>query len=864
MAHATQVQSLLQDLIKSHDFPTTEGSETPKLEENASQLLSDDRFGRTNQFEVKFRLEGLVEKSRILNKESLGNALQTRLDELSTVSNKWTPEVLSLLLHLSDRPVHKTRVEDLALLEPKESSAPLTWEDIIKDDPLEDQTAIWRDIDFAADGSEEDEYASLLSSQASAGEGDHEEPLTEDTEVDLDALVVPFDEKALDILSDAQDWRSQFARSEEQQSNDKDEAFQITELVAIREVVFMLLGLSTTIFGQDRGGKLAMNRKISLRNVSLESTTDLFGAFIELGQKLCTIRRWIMTKVDVPLEQVFQSVLHSRLKLIDSTFYTIQARLLNRSNTRVASLLDVYDETCMSSRLILQLHGILEGLNSVGESQRPFHILQSLYDQTCSNQSTGDDEGYEYMAKIFLKCFQTYLKPIRTWMATGEIGTHVRVMFVKKSDEGVSLQSLWQDQHRLAYNADGTLNAPQFLHVAGKKIFNTGKSINFLKQLGLNDALQTSQADVEPSMTYESVCQASEPFNLSPFPELFDTAFAQWTASKHHSSSTLLRDQLESRCGLRRSLEALEYIYFYRNGALSNSIVYPLFEKIERGKQCWNDAFTTIDLFHEAFSSIDCIDVERLSVQPASSGQISQNKQRLMTVLEGLNIVYALPWPVANIVRPESITMYQRVFILLTQIQRAKFLLQRYKLLAKASSTFYAVHVNLLWFVNTLLSHLTTLVITVNTMNMRYDMSRAEDVDAMIAVHQAYIAVLEDQCFLAKKHASLKQALVSILDLAIFFSDLHAESLGLQTQHSPKPTTPVSSADDEDDTKETPEPARNLERSGAQPTERLTQMHETYTQLLAIVTSAVEGASKADGGPVWEILSGNLSLGATG
>ena len=861
MAQATH--TLLQELIKAHDILST-GVDGARVKENALSLLSDTSSGRTNQFEVKARLEGLVEKCRILNNDPLGNALQTRLDKLPTVSNNWTPEVLSLLLSLSDRPVRKTRLEDLTLSQPEKPSAPLTWEEIIKEDPLEDQTAIWRDIDFTADGSDENADVRSALSESSFDENGLQGYWTENSELDLEALVVAVNKNALEVVSDAHNWREDAPNRGEDELHEKKDVFEVTELVAIREVIFMLLGLPTSIFEEDRNGNCRTKRNVRLCNVSEESVADLLDSFQGLGQKLCRLRHWIKAETDVPLEQSFRFALEARLKLFHSTLDALQMRILDNSHATVASLLAVYNEVHDSSRLIVQLHDILMALVPVEAALRPFELLQSLYSHTCTNQKDSDDEGYEYMARIFFQCFRTYLKPILAWMETGETSEQSRIMLIEKSNEEVSPHSLWQDQYRLVYNGDGVLKAPRFLHVAAKKIFNTGKSVHFLKKLGFNEPARIIQPNIEPLITYEAVCLMADPRNLSPFSELFHTALARWIASKHHSSSSHLRDRLESQCGLRGALSALEYIYFYYNGALSSNAVFPLFERIERAKRPLNDAFTTTELFNKAFASVDCIDLDRLSVRSTTSVHASNSKQRSMSILKSLSVSYLLPWPVANIIRPKSMPAYQRIFILLTQVLRAKYLLQRFKLLVNASSHSYAVHVNLLWFVNTLLSHLTTLVIAVNTAQMRRDLSNAEDVDAMIAVHEAYIAKLEDQCFLTKQHISLYQAVISILDLAVLFSDMQ----DTQAQHTSTGRVPekrrsesVSSSDEEDEaTKET----TPVIHPGNQRPGKLVQIYDTYIQLLTIATAAVEGASKADGSSVWEILAGNLAFGTVG
>ena len=115
-------------------------------------------------------LEGLEEKFRGLNNDRLADALRDRLNELTPRSTKWTPEVISLLLQLSNKPVVKTRVGDLELSNLPEATPPLTWEDLEADDPLPKQDAIWKDTDFAAESSDDDQEYYSYSNETSSSD----------------------------------------------------------------------------------------------------------------------------------------------------------------------------------------------------------------------------------------------------------------------------------------------------------------------------------------------------------------------------------------------------------------------------------------------------------------------------------------------------------------------------------------------------------------------------------------------------------------------------------------------------------------------------------------------------------------------
>lgn len=879
MAFAGQLGPLVEDLVKAHTDDST-GKQIEHLKRISLRTFANDRSGRINQFEISSRLQGLVEKCRILNRDTLGNAIQVRLEELSSKADKWTPEVLSLLLQLSDRPVHKTKVEDLELIQPASPPAPLTWSDIVADDPLEDQTALWQDIDFAADSSDENDDVETAVSESSEYEQDSGTFQTVDSEASFDGLTVPVTDQGLREITDAQFWKEGVVKTLDHDfpEEERKPKLMLTELQAIREVIFMLLSLPTSVYVQRETKMLMVSSEVRIGHAFGTSMTGLLNAFAEIGDKILALRDWAQKSTNIPLEQTFQAAIASRLQIVDGALFALQTRILNFSGSLVHSLLELYNEVCQFSRLLQQLHIILVDSGPIPESSRPFRILECLFDRTCINQSLGDDEGYRYMAEVFFDCFQTYLRPMRRWMESGEISTQDHVMFIRKSEGNVSLHSLWQDQYQLIYDSNGGLHAPRFLHLSAKKIFNTGKSVDFLGILGY-DKTRGTTLNSEPAMTFKSVCQTATMNMLCPFSELFNMSLDRWIASKHHSSSTRLHQQLESQCGLRKSLDALEHIFFCRNGALSGNATTPVFEKIDRGKR-WNDSFTLIELFQGAFAAVPCIDVDRLGVY--SGPHVSQDRRsdgRSMNVLETLRVTYLLPWPVANIIRPNSLRTYQRIFILLTQIHRAKHLLERRKFPRHSSSPLlYAIRTRLLWFTNTILIHLTAMVLSINTTKLRSDLARAEDVDAMIALHAAYVAQLEDQCFLAKQNASLRQAIISILDLTILFSDLQAEVSGSSLlpltaaiHKGPMEDSSPSSDEESDDygVHEVDEALGHRRAAGglhftadsAKIESKLLRMQDTFTQLLGFISAAVQNLNKADGGTIWEVLASHLALG---
>ena len=608
--------------------------------------------------------------------------------------------------------------------------------------------------------------------------------------------------------------------------------------------------------------------------------TGLLQGFAVVADKLLSIRRWVEKDERIPLEQTFQAALASRLEIFDRALSTIQTRILSRNAQPVLSLLELYNETSNISRFLLQTHEVLLELDVDSKLERPFRILECLFDRTCVNQAIGDAEGYEYMANLFFDCFQTYLKPIRLWMEQGQLTGRDGVIFIQRDERDFHLNSVWRSQYHLTKDSKGDLHAPKFLHVAAKKIFNTGKSVDFLgliaarpgdessvdflKHLEWKDHDLRRDLAKEVAMNYESVCQPAQLGLFSPFPELFDMALDRWIANKHQASSSELRAQLESRCGLRSSLDALECIYFARGDTNIND---GIFEKVDRGNSRWNDGLTMDDLFQGSLSSIS-FDRVKICPRPAIQ-QEARGARRSMNVLEDIRVSYSLPWPVANVIRTDSIEVYQRVFVFLLQLRRAKYLLQRRETVNGVRATakkpplqLYALRHRLLWLTNTMVTYIADMVLSAATADMRIAMDRAQDVDTMIAVHQAYITKLEDQCLLLKKHTSTRQAIISLLDLTILFSDVQASYAGntsTDTKASQKHAAHSNDRDsDSDSDVSSPCSALHAEL----PDEgRLKHMLDTFRNLHGFVTAAVRAISKNDNALCWEMLANNLAVG---
>ncbi|KAJ9640045.1 phosphoribosylformylglycinamidine synthase [Coniosporium tulheliwenetii] len=819
--------------------------------------------GLSNEFEVKASYEGLVEKFSILNRDDLADALDIRLKKLADVSSKFTPEILSLFLHLSDRPVEKSRLKDLEALKPPPPPPPLTWADIYADDPLNEE-GIWDDIDYAAESSEDEKNEEFLS----------------DLERNPHSFILVPDVKELHGIDEVQFWKRP-------DLVDGYGTVKITELQAVREVLFMLRGLPTSLFRLDEdSGAITCNTSYALEHAIPATFHHLLTSSKGIGVRIYGLHQWARLRQSVLVLQTLQASTTARLREFDTDVAKIEQRFVAPERPVLVSLIQVHSEIEALAHPLKALAATLSAVDG-SANRHTFKYLEALFDDTNIAQMAGDPGTFRFMADIFFECLQTYLKPVRKWMEEGELETDDQIFFVGVSDKGSEASSLWHERFVLRHGTDGNLHAPKFLHPAVRKVFNTGKSITFLKELGHNRMQDAFRTDVEPSLEFETVCSQNPAMLLTPFAELFNAAFENWIRSKHSAASLTLRQRLYEECGLWRSLDALEYIYFSRDGTLFQAFADELFERLEGRRRVWDDRFLLTELAQTTFSGIGCVNEDSIAIRVTST----KYPRRSIKTLSSISIEYMLPWSITNVIRRTSFKTYQRIFTFLLQVYRAKHLLRKLDFrsshavkVTKHTHLIYSLRYHMLWFTDILHAYLTSTVIDASTTTMRKRMAEAEDIDAMATVHEDYINRLRSQCLLSKNLAPIHQAIISLLDLCVLFTDAVAQpsarhapaeaptkrpTIGTNRRTSKRQATEppddesFSEDEDSDDGYEA-EAEKGASVAEGPVGERLGKLREQFEKLCTFVAVGLRGVGRVGAEPAWEMLAERLEWGEGG
>ncbi|WEW56183.1 hypothetical protein PRK78_001620 [Emydomyces testavorans] len=771
MAAALRISALTDELIAI--IANIQDQSSPRfnnLKILARKSLKQSLAGRVDKFEVTRRLDGLQEKFQVVGNDRLADALQLRLAELDTRKCHWAPEALCLLLELSDRPATNSIPDKLELFKPPDPPSVLTWSNLGVSDL--DQQDIWKDIDYA-DGSSDDNL-SLASSDISIPRiipQSFKVPLDEHIPQE-DIYLTVEDEDLVSSIQNGQAWRC----TPKATGPVEDCTGVLTELQIIRETIFMLHGLPNSLFWHV-DDSIEVDRRFSLCHASTEALKSVLRSFADLGVRIRTLRMFGKRPQQIPVLQMFQRELESLVSDFDVFLSNTQAQ----AHWPCVSILKLFDDVRKQSKLLVELASLIVRLEECTE-QSSFLCLDLLYELVCAKQAAVEDADFRTVAKLFFKCFESYARPIQLWMRSGTLNESLGSIFVKQSDASTDLKSLWNEWFVLE-EVSGKVYGPKFLHPAAGKIFTTGKSMIFLRHLGITpESLNFAKA---PAIGYEDIFPTDNPSPLVPFSGLLERAFEQLVNVNHTIASSALRTELDKTCGLWLSMEALDYIYLGKDIALLMVVDQRIFDLIDKGRQSWNDRFLLTENLQQAFGHLLCLDASRLIARSIKVPPREFERHcRSVKILKALSVDYVLPWPVANIISKQAMFTYQRVSTFLMQIRRAKYVLEkqsfsksrcfRLETYTREDVLSFSIRHHLLWFLNILYYHLTEVVISSSSAKMRKAMSQARDVDGMISVHGSFTTSLEEQCLLSKSLEPIYQAVISILDLCLQFSDVQA------------------------------------------------------------------------------------------
>lgn len=535
-----------------------------------------------------------------MNNEPLADALKPRLDEFAAIPNKWRPELLALLLALSDRPAEKTDIDRALDIIPDEPVEPqLTWAEIIADDPL-DEEGIWDDVENESDYSEHrppslsDESIGEPTTSTSASSLGEDDPATL-----ARAFIIPKDHEILDKVKDLRDRMTSMHSGSE-----------LTELQVTRQVLLMLHGLPTDLFELGSNGHFRTRHSCCLANIAPSTLSQVLQDFTLLGSQIMTVRRFAKSNQQSVVLQSFQAAVQTRLNAFGRKLSSIEQGFLQQENSTVVSLLKVRAEVDRVARPLAHLRDLIPD-NDLKHNVQALHLLNDLFKQACDLQLIGEDEESAEVAALLSRCLEPYLRPVRLWMTEGKLIASNELFFVRCLDESSDRGSIWHSRYTLLKQADGSTFAPDFMQSLVERIFRAGKSVMFLEALGHTPDVSRPQ-DFDIIRIMQSTSNA-----LLPFSEVFRLALTRFVDALEGLETRILRQILMSQCGLQATISAINHLYFGINGAHFQNFAYSVFQRMDRGSG-WDDRFILTELAQTAFETVNAVMADHITIRVKS------------------------------------------------------------------------------------------------------------------------------------------------------------------------------------------------------------------------------------------------------
>lgn len=761
MAHAATLNGLAGDLVTAITGNDKNEASSAAIRNNTIKGLRDQSHARTNQFAVKTRLDGMVEKFEVLNREDLANALQSRLDELPTKS-RWMPEILSFLLELSDRPAEKTLLEDVENANgPVLVEKDLTWEDILAEDPLSD-SEIWEDVErgyfSSGDDSFADESEPTVSSQATSLDG-------EDVAAVARLHLIQCDDALLSATKETRDsWEP---------AQSRDSSHVLSELTVVREILSMMHGLPTNLFHMDpSSGRVSLARRATMATASSHSLYDVLNGCVRTGTIINYLRHWIALPQVTPYLQSIQSGMHKLCMQFRSQLGQIEQQYISSEMKTVVSAIQVQTEINRRAELLIRLTTLVKSATSDKSS---FALLDLLYDETTISQMTDSDEVFQALSSMFLAGLKTYLHPVAAWTKTGTLTAKDHgTFFVVDSNHNCELGEFWHAHFTLRRRSDDSLSAPKCLLAFAPKIFALGKSRALMKRLDQECDDNSDEINTLPS--FDQMSGRLRQGTLMPFAQILHETLDSWIAEVNTDCAPQLRHSLLNNHGLLETMTALPYIYFSRNGIAFSTFADALIARVpgvgSNGKT-WTGHFLLTELARNIFGGIPGVEADNVNVSTSSiedeedkpTSTISSAVQKLGE----MEIKYNLPWPVQNITRSSTPALHSKVFTFLLQIYYASNAIQGkfFELRSGEAKDGLALKLrqHLLCFTNLMQAHFTSTAHVLHQ-EMQARMTIAEDIDAMALIWTDHERRLETSLLLTKRLGPVRDAIIRILELS--------------------------------------------------------------------------------------------------
>ncbi|KAI0347511.1 hypothetical protein BDW22DRAFT_1368198 [Trametopsis cervina] len=448
------------------------------------------------------------------------------------------------------------------------------------------------------------------------------------------------------------------------------------------------------------------------------------------------------------------------------------------------------------------------------------HLLNAIFKEIQHASTMRSDTSLKFLLPVFCESMAPLWNMLHRWLKEGmpirdggmgapSVGyqhSSLDEEFFIEDNELVLLDpDFWSEcfvlRDGMADDA-GYTSVPDFLVHIAPHALAAGKAIGLLRTLGVPVSMeQESQALLTQWQSFDALLwepgeTTKSPGSLINFPKyVYDKLLplCQGTAQ-------MLSQMLVQECDVWEHLTAMEDLYLMRRGDVMSNFLDVLFARMDTTLP-WTDFHFLNATFADVATAIKWIDPAL--VRFSYRGHKDKFAARTVRAIEGLQIEYAVPFPLTYIWGPRTLQVYSSVFVFVLQIRRAKTMLDRilvrdalpgFSRHGEEMKMFYAMRGKLSWFINVLLNFVCINVLHAQVLSFHELFKEAKSLDDMINLHNTHLHTLENRCLLQDNTAALHQSIISILDMTIHFSDSFVAFAGDATHDISRHTvTPLKS-----------------------------------------------------------------------
>ncbi|TFK55410.1 hypothetical protein OE88DRAFT_1764883 [Heliocybe sulcata] len=523
-----------------------------------------------------------------------------------------------------------------------------------------------------------------------------------------------------------------------------------------------------------------MPGRTSLR--ALEAFAEALESEIRVFEAWCAAREEDMVRAQSGIgEEIVVSLLSLEKRLRDEFGKTYEVlldvsrtamrRATSRSATAARTEVEDEDEVWFLSELPHKQPRVVVAA----------FLLDNLFDAASTYTGMGDTLVPQSLLRAFARTAEPMWGMVRRWIEGGRSGEPLEEeFFVDDNELRLGDPDFWSEGYTL--RDEGRRSVPVFLQRVQDLVLSAGKSVELLRAMGLDVDSSTEGGSgwrrFEMLLASEAEQAGAGVASVEILSQaVYDELFAPCRLAQR-SLTRVLFDE----CELMRHLHSVEDLYLMMRGddmthfsnVLFGKASCPLLEyQMDTGQQ-WTD----FHFLNTSFSDIinaragKARWIDTALVRLAYRG--TRAKNRTIRILEGLQMEYAVPFPLTYIFGPQAIRSYNSLFVFLLQLRRAKSVLD-------SILVFYAIRSKLSWFVNTMLNFVATYVLHIQVQQLHGSVQKAESLDEIIRLHEDHLEKVCGRCLLRDKTAALHRAVLSALDMSLYFSDCFVAFAGDST-----------------------------------------------------------------------------------